>query len=145
MTEDLPTEQSLLFLTIRLGRLVKHRLHQTTGEEDQRWIGPHMGILRDLTERDGVRQQDLAVSSLKDKATITRALRALEENGLVARHPDPLDGRSKRIYITTEGKALCKRVIPKGFDIVREATKGLAPEEVQKCLKVMRHMYEKLQ
>ena len=63
---------SLILLTNRVGRLMAARLRQEPNIEHTEFVGPHAGILADLAMGDGVRQQDLAMSAIKDKATIAR-------------------------------------------------------------------------
>ncbi|MEL7222722.1 MAG: MarR family transcriptional regulator [Bacteroidota bacterium] len=94
----------LLFFIIRLGRLVTNKMSQRLGKEEQQFLGPHVGILHDLLLNNGTRQQDLAISSVKDKATIARSVKFLETEGMVERTTDPHDRRTKRIYITTKGR-----------------------------------------
>ncbi|GHA73673.1 MarR family winged helix-turn-helix transcriptional regulator [Streptomyces termitum] len=44
------------------------------------------------------------------KATMSRQLRALEQLGLVARDPDPADGRASLVRLTDEGRARFRHV-----------------------------------
>ncbi|MEL6656449.1 MAG: MarR family transcriptional regulator [Bacteroidota bacterium] len=134
----------LLLLTIRLGRLVTNKMHQQLGKEDQHLMGPHMGILADLCQQDGVRQQDLATSSLKDKATITRSVNFLEQEGLVMRTPDPTDRRTKRIYITTKGRQVYQKMLPLGHTILAQAKQDIGAEELAICQRVLQKMYNNL-
>lgn len=134
----------LLWLTIRLGRLVTNKMHEQFGNEDQHLLGPHMGILADLYQQDGVRQQDLAMSIIKDKATITRSLRFLEQENLVLRNPDPTDGRTKRIYITTKGRQLFEKVLPLGQNVLALAKQDIKTEDLEKCQMVLQKMYNNL-
>jgi DNA-binding MarR family transcriptional regulator len=39
-----------------------------------------------------------------DKSAVSRQLRLLEDLGLVARHPDPADGRAQLLALTAEGR-----------------------------------------
>lgn len=39
-----------------------------------------------------------------DKSAVSRQLRLLEDLGLIARHPDPTDGRAQLLALTTEGR-----------------------------------------
>ncbi|MEZ4988275.1 MAG: MarR family transcriptional regulator [Saprospiraceae bacterium] len=134
----------LLFLTARLGRLVASHIQNRLEEEDRDMIGPNMGILADLMEKDGVRQQDLAMSSIKDKATITRGIQALEQKELVLRVDDPVDKRTKRIYITQKGKRFFQRISPVGKEVIDEALQGVAAQDLHICLRVLRQMYDNL-
>lgn len=111
---------------------------------DQHLVGPHMGILSDLGRMDGVRQQDLAISSLKDKATITRALRSLAAEGLVRRTPDQTDKRSKRIYLTAKGREVLERARAHGRHLLAEATEGIDAKALQQALQIFAKMYQNL-
>lgn len=56
------------------------------------------------------RATDLAAYFGVGKATMSRQLRALEELGLVAREPDPDDGRAFLVHLTDEGLARFRSV-----------------------------------
>lgn len=62
------------------------------------------GLLIRLDEYGGQRATDLAAYVGVGKATMSRQLRALEELGLVAREPDPADGRAWLVHLTEEGR-----------------------------------------
>ncbi|MFD3517184.1 MarR family winged helix-turn-helix transcriptional regulator [Streptomyces sp. NPDC058657] len=68
------------------------------------------GLLVRLDEADRQRATELAAWFGVGKATMSRQLRALEELGLVAREPDPADGRASLILLTEEGRARFRRV-----------------------------------
>lgn len=103
-----------------------------------------MGIIADLCQQDGVRQQDLATSSLKDKATITRSVNFLEQEGLVMRTPDPTDRRTKRIYITSKGRQVYQKMLPLGHTILAQAKQEIEAEELAICQRVLQQMYNNL-
>ncbi|MFE9170500.1 MarR family winged helix-turn-helix transcriptional regulator [Streptomyces kebangsaanensis] len=62
------------------------------------------GLLVRLEECGGRRATDLAAYIGVGKATMSRQLRALEELGLVAREPDPADGRAWLVALTEDGR-----------------------------------------
>ncbi|CAL9295779.1 MarR family winged helix-turn-helix transcriptional regulator [Streptomyces sp. SudanB182_2057] len=61
------------------------------------------GLLIRLDEQGGQRATELAAYIGVGKATMSRQLRALEELGLIAREPDPADGRAWLVTLTDEG------------------------------------------
>ncbi|EGG45205.1 MULTISPECIES: MarR family winged helix-turn-helix transcriptional regulator [Streptomyces] len=61
------------------------------------------GLLVRLEECGRQRATDLAAFVGVGKATMSRQLRALEDLGLVAREPDPADGRAWLVHLTEEG------------------------------------------
>ncbi|MET9254397.1 MarR family winged helix-turn-helix transcriptional regulator [Streptomyces sp. NPDC048182] len=68
------------------------------------------GLLVRLGEAGGQRATELAGYIGVGKATMSRQLRALEDLGLVAREPDPADGRAWLITLTPEGQTRVGRV-----------------------------------
>lgn len=68
------------------------------------------GLLVRLEEAEPERATDLAAYFGVGKATMSRQLRALEDLGLVAREPDPADGRAYLMRLTEEGRERFSRV-----------------------------------
>ncbi|GAB2726020.1 MarR family winged helix-turn-helix transcriptional regulator [Streptomyces bullii] len=68
------------------------------------------GLLVRLDEGGPQRATELAAYIGVGKATMSRQLRALEQLGLVAREPDPADGRAWLIALTQEGQDRVRRV-----------------------------------
>jgi DNA-binding MarR family transcriptional regulator len=124
--------------------MVTSKMYDKLNKEDQHLMGPHMGVLSDLYQKDGVRQQDLAMSSFKDKATITRSLKLLEREALVLRTADPIDKRTKRIYITPKGRKVYQTILPLGQETIAEAKAGIAADDLKTCEAVLQKMYNNL-
>lgn len=103
-----------------------------------------MGVMVDLWMKDGVRQQDLAVATIKDKGTIARALAQLEQHNLLVRVPDENDKRNKRIYLTHKGKALKQELIPHAKAATEDACVGIPEEDLTTCKRVLVQMYHNL-
>ena len=74
------------------------------------------GLLVRLESAGRQRATDLAAYFGVGKATMSRQLRALEDLGLVARDPDPADGRASLVRLTEEGRDR--------FRHVRDARRG---------------------
>lgn len=67
------------------------------------WLGSH---------GDGLpTQRQVADQAGTDPMMTSQVLRALEARGLLTREPDPNDGRSRRIAVTTQGAALAPEAI----------------------------------
>lgn len=63
------------------------------------------GLLVMLEETGPVRAGELVDALAVDKSTVSRQLANLESLGLVAREPDPADGRAHRVVTTEEGRS----------------------------------------
>ena len=138
------TEKYLIRLTNRVGRMLGTRVRQELSEEEQDFQSAHFAILSDLWLADGVRQQDLAAALVKDKGTIARALRQMEQKRLIERRPDARDKRTKRIYLTAHGNAFRDRLLPIAERVMHEATREVDPYEYQICLKVLGQIHGRL-
>ncbi|WP_329270981.1 MarR family winged helix-turn-helix transcriptional regulator [Streptomyces sp. NBC_01451] len=68
------------------------------------------GLLVRLDECGRQRATELAAYIGVGKATMSRQLRALEELGLIAREPDPADGRAWLVHLTDEGRVRFRSV-----------------------------------
>ncbi|MEU1040082.1 MarR family transcriptional regulator [Streptomyces sp. NPDC005907] len=98
------------------------------------------GLLVRLEECGRQRATELAAYIGVGKATMSRQLRALEDLGLVAREPDPADGRAWLVHLTEEGRVR--------FRAVREARRaryvrqlsGWDPREVAELARLLHQL-----
>jgi len=135
---------NLGFLTNRIGRLVANLLKDQLGKDEFDMPTHCIGILADLWEQDGIIQQDLAISIVKDKATIARALELMEKKNIIVRIKDEKDKRNKKIFLTYKGNQLQNQVLFHGDAIVKIAKKGIAKEEMEQCLNTLEKIYNNL-
>ncbi|WP_231706604.1 MULTISPECIES: MarR family winged helix-turn-helix transcriptional regulator [Tsukamurella] len=87
----------------------------------------------------------LSPASLADQLLITRAgltsrLDRLETAGLVARSPNPADGRGKTVTLTAHGRRLVERVLPGHVERERELLSALTREELQTLDALLRRL-----
>ncbi len=66
----------------------------------------HHSVLLSLYKQDGVSQEKLSKHLGVDKATITRSIKMLLENGFVERRQDKNDKRSYLIFLTEKGHSI---------------------------------------
>jgi DNA-binding MarR family transcriptional regulator len=69
-------------------------------------------VLAALAHQGEVRTADVKDRTTLDKMQVSRALARLEAEGLVARTPDPQDGRAWRVRLLPPGTALYRKVVP---------------------------------
>ncbi|MFG2024096.1 MarR family winged helix-turn-helix transcriptional regulator [Streptomyces sp. NPDC048825] len=103
------------FLALERELTVLLRRARASSGEMAREVHPDLesaayGLLVRLDERGGQRATELAAYIGVGKATMSRQLRALEELGLIAREPDPADGRAWLVHLTEEGRARFRTV-----------------------------------
>jgi len=68
------------------------------------------GVLRALSERDGITQRDLAEVLHLSRPTVTTMLQRLEQNGLIERWDDEVDQRLTRIRLTGQGRSQSEKL-----------------------------------
>lgn len=87
---------------------------------------PQCDVLTTLTEREGVRQQELARRLYVTKGNISGLLDRLAASGLVERRSIPGDRRSHAIFLTPAGRSLAQNAIAVQSEFVAE-TLGRLP------------------
>jgi len=73
---------------------------------------PQWRIIAVLAEDGAATQQTICSRTVMDKVTISRAARALTERGLISRAPHHRDGRSHRLGLSPDGRALYAEIAP---------------------------------
>lgn len=104
----------------------------------------HMGLIADLVGNDGLRQQDLAISTIKDKGTVARALKQLESAGILMRKVDADDRRQKLIRLTDKGNRLWQFAQCKAINTMETATQDIESTEFDTCIDVLQRVYQNL-
>lgn len=104
-----------VFLALERELTVFLRRARASSGEMAREVHPDLepsayGLLVRLADGGEQRATELACYFGVGKATISRQLKALVDLGLVAREPDPADGRATLVRLTDEGLARFTRV-----------------------------------
>ncbi|NJC25053.1 MarR family winged helix-turn-helix transcriptional regulator [Neolewinella antarctica] len=131
----------LIFLTNRVGRQLARATLPTMEFEGFQPLGTHVGLLADLFISDGQRQQDLAITGIKDKATVARSLAQLLEAGFVTRVADSVDRRQKLIFVSEKGRRFWAFIEAQTEAIIPEITKDIHPKKMAVCLEVLSQIY----
>lgn len=102
-------------------------------------------IMKNLFERGGMKQNELAELVFKDNPTVTRIIDLLCEKKLVVRNPNLADRRSFQIELTKEGKKKVEQLKPKIAHIRLQAWEGLSEKDFQNFKRVLNTIYKNLQ
>ncbi|MEL7215201.1 MAG: MarR family transcriptional regulator [Pseudomonadota bacterium] len=102
---DAAPDTDLALLIDRLMRHIHFGLQAKSAEFDTARVGPGGGIiLLTLADMGTPALSELTRRLARDKSQMTRAIRGLEEKGLLERSPSPEDGRVTRVALTAEGR-----------------------------------------
>ena len=87
-------------------------------------------VLQVLDRRGTVRQSVLAEELGQAPRSVTQSVEALEREGLVERTPDPDDGRSKLVGLTTKGAKALIAGTAAGEQVLREVFGAMRREQL---------------
>ncbi len=90
---------------------------------------PKMRALAVLSVIEGPLIRELAVYTVTEQSTLSRALDALEREGLVRREADPFDSRAVRLRITEAGRAAFDQMWPHMAAAQARMFRGIPEEE----------------
>jgi DNA-binding MarR family transcriptional regulator len=90
---------------------------------------PKMRALAVLSVVEGPLIRELAVYTVTEQSTLSRALDALEREGLVRREADPADSRAVRLRITDAGRAAFDQMWPHMAAAQARMFRGIPEEE----------------
>jgi DNA-binding MarR family transcriptional regulator len=110
--------------------------HDVTPEQ---WV-----VLYRLFETQGLTQCGLGERTVKDKTTITRILDRLEIKGLVTRQRDRRDRRSQRIYLTPDGEAIIRDLVPVVRRYATEAFADVGPDDREALRRILGNIGSRL-
>jgi DNA-binding MarR family transcriptional regulator len=96
--------------------------------------------LRVLWDEDGLTQSELTRRVGLMQPNTNAALRQLERRGLIRQTVDPHDRRRINIFLTPEGRALSRVLIPAAKKIRTRSVAGFRASEVAKLIEMLERM-----
>ena len=142
--DDIELVDVIFFLMERTMRSTKEvtrkvfKEHQFDVTVDQ-WV-----ILKRISEQDGISQIDLANSTFKDPAAVTRMLDILSKKNLIERKPKADDRRVYEVYFTNAGRSLIEQMIPVVKGMRAGAFKDLSDEEMDTLKNSINKIYRNI-
>ena len=90
---------------------------------------PKMRALAVLSVIEGPLIRELAVYSVVEQSTLSRALDQLASEGLIRRESDATDSRATRVFITETGRARFQTLWPRMAEAHERMFRGIPSEE----------------
>ena len=143
--EDIELVDVLFFLmerTMRRAKVVTRNVfkdHNFDVTVDQ-WI-----MLKRISEQEGISQVEVANSTFKDPAAVTRMLDLLYKKGLIERRPKATDRRVYELYFTTAGKALVQQMLPVVQELRAHSFQDLSAAEMNTMKQLINKIYGNLE
>lgn len=131
-TEHQVCQQQTLQLLISL-----HRLLRTVRQAAPTGLYPtQLIVLSQLLQNGPMRVGELAVQVPCSQPTATTMVSHLEAMGLVAREPDPSDGRAIQVTLTERGRDTIISVAHGEAEVIAQRLAELTPDEAAQVLAV---------
>ncbi|GGO80294.1 MarR family transcriptional regulator [Marinobacterium nitratireducens] len=88
--------------------------------------------------------QAIAADIERDKAQIARVVRDLLEKALIEKRPNPEDGRSQILQLTSAGEAMLERIGNAEHQASLRMAQGLSPDELTAFIRLASAMTDNL-
>ena len=97
----------------------------------------HWTFLRVLWEHDGLTQKQLSDEVGVMEPTTFTVVRAMEARGWIVRQQMAANKKNVHIFLTEEGRALKKKLVPLAEDVNRIGAAGLSPDDLATARSVL--------
>lgn len=101
---------------------------------------PQWRLIAVLAENGPLTQQALCAHTVMDKVAVSRAASGLTARGLIARTANEADGRSHRLELTADGRALYADVAPSALAYEARLLEGFSASEQRTAHDLLRRL-----
>lgn len=133
------TDTRLALLIDRLMRRIHASLHEKAPSFDTERVGPGGAmVLFTLADLGPAQMHELAERLARDKSQMTRAVRALEQKGIVTRTQSADDGRACVVSLTDKGEETVDRLSQALADTIDDVLSPISPAQKQELEDLLR-------
>ncbi|MCB8819863.1 MarR family winged helix-turn-helix transcriptional regulator [Microvirga rosea] len=90
---------------------------------------PAWRVVATLGQYDVGTARDIAAHGVMHKSTVSRAVSALEQRGLIRRQPNKDDRREELLALTEEGRRIYESLVPEALGFESKVMSVLTPQE----------------
>ena len=141
--DDFKLDDSVPYLMIRVSGLMNRQL-----ELDLRPLKvsfQHWRVLAVLAQKNGSSITDLSEYAVMPHSSLSRLLSRMEADGYVRRQTDAQDARTVRVYTTTLGEDMYRRILPMAVAVRVSAMAGMSTAQKTGLLGSLNHMLGRMQ
>ncbi|CAK7031861.1 MAG: Transcriptional regulator SlyA [Desulfovibrio sp.] len=133
------------FMTYTTNKHLISALHRHMEELGLELTSEQWGLMMQFWNRGDIAQEEIAKVAGVDKSTASRALRLMEQKGLITRRTDAVDTRRKILSLTEQADGIKQDCLKAVQATLNEALTGIDEEERRICLKVLGRIKRNLQ
>jgi MarR family transcriptional regulator for hemolysin len=101
-------------------------------------------VLGYLARNEGINQAGLADLLEIKPMTLVRQIDRMEEDGWIARQPQPGDRRARRLVLTDKARPILARILDLSNEIRAESFAGLSKDEGKQLIELLRRVHANL-
>ncbi|NND05573.1 MAG: MarR family transcriptional regulator [Saprospiraceae bacterium] len=102
-------------------------------------------VLLKILEEDGRPQNDLAIITDRNKASLVRLIDTMERKELIERIQDPSDRRVNKIHLTTHGREVYSTTLPTVFMAFEYLQQDIEKENIETVISAMKKVLENIE
>ncbi|KAA3640199.1 MAG: MarR family transcriptional regulator [Bacteroidetes bacterium] len=137
-----PLEEVYIYLIERTARRFKKTSQMVFKEHGIDLTGDQWVVLKRISERPGINQKEIADTTYKDPASVTRILDLMEKKQLVVRQPIPGNRRAYGLELTKAGADLVNKILPLAVDLRAQGIDGISEQDFETFKKVLNTIYK---
>lgn len=106
----------------------------------EQWV-----VVKRVHESPGITQTEIANSTYKDPASVTRMIDILEKKEFVVRTAEEGDRRACSINLTVKGQKYVDEVLPLAAEMRKFGMRNVSNQDKETFIKVLNKIYENLE
>ena len=137
-------DRSFGFLVNDVARLFGRRFDQNGRARRLGLTRAQCRTLGYLARNEGINQAGLADLLEIKPMTLVRQIDRMEEDGWIARQPQPGDRRARRLVLTDKARPILARILDLSNEIRAESFAGLSKDEGKQLIELLRRVHANL-
>ncbi|WP_412984647.1 MarR family winged helix-turn-helix transcriptional regulator [Pontimicrobium sp. IMCC45349] len=125
-------------------KITEYHLHKAFKEQGLDLTKEQMIVLKKLHDKDGLNQNELAFLVLRDKSSLARLLRKMEQKGYISRSQCKDDKRCNNVFLTQLGKEVFIKTKPIIKKLITTIEKGITKEEKTIIINLLKRIQSNL-
>lgn len=125
-------------------KITEYHLHKAFKEQGLDLTKEQMIVLKKLHDKDGLNQNELAFLVLRDKSSLARLLRKMEQKGYISRSQCKDDKRCNNVFLTQLGKEVFIKTKPIIKKLIATIEKGITKEEKTIIINLLKRIQSNL-
>jgi len=123
-------------------KIIEYFLQETLDKNKIDLTKEQMIVLKKLHDQDGLVQNELAFLTYRNKSSLTRLLRKMENKKYIVRKQSKEDKRINNVFLTDLGRAIFKKTLPVIKDIIQTMEQNISSDEKQHVIEILKKIQQ---